>query len=436
MYNFGGSLILNSTGRGGGVPSGEGQEVLGALRYEPGGPGNSAEILNGITFTGPSSIHVSNASNSLTLHGSVMGPGTLDKSGGGRLILTGDSEGYVASVRVSTGELWVDGAIGSIVTLDRDTMLRGAGRVGGIVGGGVVAPGPSQATLAAEMLGDGLVTRVQMSSVRNGDVNSLRLTGTAPFGQGLTGASQIQVFLDELPSSGLLVEGGLFTDQPEDFLSRIVQAQVHVFVPDASGEVEHDGLLYSQYVGTVPYTVSTVPVVRNFGAGDVAGRHLRLVFGDVLSATVALDGLAAVYTGNPIEVSVTTDPPGLAVKVTYNGSFELPVDVGSYFVIATVNDPGYVGSAEGTLIIEFDGLVGDGPRLEVVSIGLGDEGEWVSVFDVNALEGVEVILETSTNLDQWDTVEVVVGAGLANSVRVTVTGSAEDPIRFWRLRME
>lgn len=73
--------------------------------------------------------------------------------------------------------------------------------------------------------------------------------------------------------------------------------------------------------------------------------------GEPAEATVTLGGLSVVYDGTPKAVSVTTSPPNLAVSVTYNGSATVPVNAGSYTVVATVTDPAYTGSATGTLVI-------------------------------------------------------------------------------------
>ncbi|HEV2761552.1 MAG TPA: pectinesterase family protein, partial [Pyrinomonadaceae bacterium] len=70
-----------------------------------------------------------------------------------------------------------------------------------------------------------------------------------------------------------------------------------------------------------------------------------------LAATVSLNNLSQTYTGQPVAVSVTTEPANLNVNVTYNGSTEAPTAVGSYEVVATVTDPGYQATATGTLVI-------------------------------------------------------------------------------------
>lgn len=69
------------------------------------------------------------------------------------------------------------------------------------------------------------------------------------------------------------------------------------------------------------------------------------------TAGVTLGNLATVYDGTPKTATVTTVPAGRPVTVTYNGGATVPVNAGSYAVVATVNDPDYQGTASGTLTI-------------------------------------------------------------------------------------
>ncbi|MCB1133045.1 MAG: hypothetical protein KDN05_18120, partial [Verrucomicrobiae bacterium] len=61
----------------------------------------------------------------------------------------------------------------------------------------------------------------------------------------------------------------------------------------------------------------------------------------------------------PKTVAVTTNPPGLLVNVSYNGSPDAPLAPGSYAVSAVVDDPDYAGSASGTLVIGNRGFTLD-----------------------------------------------------------------------------
>ena len=69
-------------------------------------------------------------------------------------------------------------------------------------------------------------------------------------------------------------------------------------------------------------------------------------------AVLALDDLTHVYDGTAQGASVTTTPAGLsAVEVTYDGSSTVPTDVGSYAVVATLDNADYSGTVSGTLVI-------------------------------------------------------------------------------------
>jgi pectin methylesterase-like acyl-CoA thioesterase/pectate lyase len=71
-----------------------------------------------------------------------------------------------------------------------------------------------------------------------------------------------------------------------------------------------------------------------------------------LTAGVTLSNLAQNYNGSPAAASVTTEPAGLPVTVTYNGDPNPPTAIGTYTVVATVNDPNYQGTAAGTLLVD------------------------------------------------------------------------------------
>ncbi|MHC1705642.1 MAG: YDG domain-containing protein [Tenuifilaceae bacterium] len=70
-----------------------------------------------------------------------------------------------------------------------------------------------------------------------------------------------------------------------------------------------------------------------------------------LEAGVTLSNTSKVYNGSAQSVTVTTNPVGLTVDVTYDGSASVPKIVGDYAVVATINETAYVGSATGTFSI-------------------------------------------------------------------------------------
>ncbi|NLD39220.1 MAG: hypothetical protein GX654_20375 [Desulfatiglans sp.] len=69
-------------------------------------------------------------------------------------------------------------------------------------------------------------------------------------------------------------------------------------------------------------------------------------------ATVTLSGLSHTYDGTAKAAIATTEPAGLGVALTYNGSAAAPTSVGSYSVVAVIEDTNYQeGTASGTLVI-------------------------------------------------------------------------------------
>ena len=68
-------------------------------------------------------------------------------------------------------------------------------------------------------------------------------------------------------------------------------------------------------------------------------------------ATVTLGNLTSMFDGQPKPVTATTNPPGKDVIFTYGGSATAPTAVGSYAVVATIDDFNHQGSTMGTLVI-------------------------------------------------------------------------------------
>jgi len=70
-----------------------------------------------------------------------------------------------------------------------------------------------------------------------------------------------------------------------------------------------------------------------------------------IMATVTLSDLAYQYDGTRKSVTVITNPPGLPVNITYDGSPTPPARAGNYVVAVTVDEPNYTGGNTGTLTI-------------------------------------------------------------------------------------
>ncbi len=92
----------------------------------------------------------------------------------------------------------------------------------------------------------------------------------------------------------------------------------------------------------------------DIGAGNSAGTGFAVLKLKIAKAraVITLGDLKQSYDGLPKPVSVTTNPTGLPVKLTYDGSVYPPTEIGTYEVRATVVSPNYTGWTCGTLRIE------------------------------------------------------------------------------------
>jgi 2',3'-cyclic-nucleotide 2'-phosphodiesterase (5'-nucleotidase family) len=107
-------------------------------------------------------------------------------------------------------------------------------------------------------------------------------------------------------------------------------------------------------------------------------------------AIVLLGNLAQVYDGTPRTVTVTTYPPNLTNTLTYGGGEGAPIHAGSYAVATTVHQPGFTGSAAGTLVVGKAGQSISFPALADAAVG-------ASPFAVTATasSGLPVTLSSS-----------------------------------------
>ena len=85
----------------------------------------------------------------------------------------------------------------------------------------------------------------------------------------------------------------------------------------------------------------------NFGASSASGTLTV----NKATATVTLGSLSQTYDGTQQPATATTNPAGLTVNFTYDGSGTAPTNAGSYTVVGTINNSNYQGSATGTLVI-------------------------------------------------------------------------------------
>ena len=131
-----------------------------------------------------------------------------------------------------------------------------------------------------------------------------------------------------------------------------------LFTGNLSGFLPADNITvtYNRAAGETvtgsPYTISaTLSPANVLGNYSVIYNTANFTITQA-SSTVILSNLNHIYDGTQNPVAATTNPPGLPVEIRYNGSSTIPKKVGSYAVVATVDNPNYTGIASDTLVID------------------------------------------------------------------------------------
>ena len=115
--------------------------------------------------------------------------------------------------------------------------------------------------------------------------------------------------------------------------------------------------------GTPPTEAGSYVVVGTISDAIYQGSATGTLVVSASSAMVVLGDLSQTYDGMAKRAAATTDPTGLTVEITYDGSASAPTAAGHYAVTGTVYDLNYAGFATGTLVIakaeawvQFDSL--------------------------------------------------------------------------------
>jgi len=102
---------------------------------------------------------------------------------------------------------------------------------------------------------------------------------------------------------------------------------------------------------TAPVTAGSYAVTATVVDDNYVGTVTDTLVIAKAPATLTLGSLSATYDGTAKPVTYTVEPSGKTVVVTYNDSVTVPVNAGTYSVIAAVDDPNYAGTVYGSLII-------------------------------------------------------------------------------------
>lgn len=143
------------------------------------------------------------------------------------------------------------------------------------------------------------------------------------------------------PPSATVVVGNTqsFTATARDQFAALMSSSGTGWSVNGGGSINASGLFTASTAGG-PFTVTASLATLTANASVTVSPA---------AATISLSNLNQTYDGTPRAVSFTTNPPGLAVAVTYDGLTQPPLGAGTYTVQASIANPNYTGSTSGTL---------------------------------------------------------------------------------------
>jgi hypothetical protein len=101
-----------------------------------------------------------------------------------------------------------------------------------------------------------------------------------------------------------------------------------------------------------PINEGNYTVVCTVAGTNYAGSVTNTMVIAQATATIKLGSLVQAWSGNPCAVTAVTTPAGLNLTITYNGVAQAPSALGTYTVVATINDPNYSSTITASLVIK------------------------------------------------------------------------------------
>ena len=154
---------------------------------------------------------------------------------------------------------------------------------------------------------------------------------------------------------------------------------------------------------TVPTNAGSYVVVATVNDPNYTGNTTNVLVVNPAVAWSSLSNLVQTYDGTAKPVTASTTPTNLAVVLTYDGSSNAPVAAGNYLVVGTIIDPNYQGSATNTLCINPATPTVTIPPPATLTSAASSGGQFS--FTVTGLTGQQYVVQASTNLIDWDSVQ-------------------------------
>lgn len=358
----------------------------------------------------------------ITLTGIVSGAGGFTKAGTGALVLgTGVIDTYTGTTNVNGGILRLNGTLATAtnpVLVNRTGILAGNGLIDRPIvlnDGGAIAPDGTTAiaTLSGSSVtwNGGGVLAIDLGA--SGASDSVALSGALTKGDSgaytlalnpTTSVAAGEIFtIASFGSTDFLPVDFTVTGLPDGFGGRplltptnlrvVIIARPVITSPTSAAATY--GQLFQYAItadnGPVSFSATGLPpgVAIDPATGIISGAPSAAgVYNATIAATneggtatsllsinvakavatvsVGVPGNNTVhrfYDGTPQSATITTTPPGLNATYTYDGSSTAPTLPGTYEVVATIDDPNYVGTATGKLVIGITALVRHAPNL-------------------------------------------------------------------------
>lgn len=131
--------------------------------------------------------------------------------------------------------------------------------------------------------------------------------------------------------------------------AELAEAFYRTILQDGAGELGPAFLRARRSLPESLFTKDTVAVYNLLGdpALKIAGNEA--VLAPVAAAQIVLSNLSQTYDGTARTAVASTEPAGLAVRITYEGIPVPPTAAGTYAVLAEIATDGYEGATAGTL---------------------------------------------------------------------------------------
>ena len=351
-------------------------------------------MIDGGTLVVTDGIHLQEAVLSLGPTATLAISGTQNLDGSGSVLFSSDHPG--SEIQLTKDTTWT---VGSGITVDGNTgaigPAQGVGDAFSVLNEGEL--GSNVAGGALQLTGGSWTNQGIIEALGGGATELDRATLTNISGSSLTGgtwkvagnksALELGIPPVTVNDATIILDGAdaalIGMDETSNLLAGLTSNQGSLTLRDGAAltngaalsnsghlDIETDSVLnvggiYSQTNGTtiINGLLTSTAFTMNIDGGTLQGDGTvdaviyppsaapPSLHHEAVHATVTLSNLTQTYDGSPEPVTVTTEPAGLDVNVTYNGSSTPPTHAGTYAVSATIVDDNYTGTATGALVI-------------------------------------------------------------------------------------